>query len=588
MRMFGCGRGVLAVMTLIVPTLLSCRQIVGIKSGPSGCIDPLMIDDLEDGDRFICNSSASDGRNGVWITLGDGSSTGTLMPTTEDFKPTLIDDGRPESRFAAHFRGSGFTDWGAFMGLELTNEAATSGAPYDATRVQGITFLMKSNTAVSVSIGQPETTPPSRGGTCQDLLCDPGFQFRISAPDSTGWLPYMVPFASLTQITPGRPRNPILGTATWDPKSILGVAFRVDPGATFDVWVDDVAFYHCANCVPTCPASLPQGCNFKAPLSPAACWPAGTECSALPTCTDPAAPIGCPANGQFPAGCARVGTDCFSMSYFGIWGAAADDIWVVGSRGTIVHGVDTTWSVVAKSGTTQDLLGVWGSAPDDVWAVGLRGTIVHHSVGTSWSAVASNTTNHLESVWGSAPGDVWAVGGAGTIVHWDGSSWMVSGSGTTQDLFAVWGSAADDVWAVGFAGTIVHWDGKSWTLSPIDSTELLLGVWGTGRDDVWAVGHLGIVLHWTNSKWTTSISGTNEALHGIWGSSAPDDLWIVGDNVVLQGVGVGAAFQWLPVDVGITQALQGEWGAGPGDGWAAGFGDTILHRVGTTWSDPRR
>ena len=65
----------------------------------AGCSDPLMIDDLEDGNRSICESS---GRHGSWSVLGDGTST-NLSPKG-DFTPTLIPGGREGSRYAARMR----------------------------------------------------------------------------------------------------------------------------------------------------------------------------------------------------------------------------------------------------------------------------------------------------------------------------------------------------------------------------------------------------------------------------------------------------------------------------------------------------
>ena len=44
-----------------------------------------------------------------------------------------------------------------------------------------------------------------------------------------------MPFAALTQ-QPG-------GSATWNPRFLLGIQFVVGPGAAFDVWVDDIRFY---------------------------------------------------------------------------------------------------------------------------------------------------------------------------------------------------------------------------------------------------------------------------------------------------------------------------------------------------------
>jgi hypothetical protein len=64
------------------------------------------------------------------------------------------------------------------------------------------------------------------------------------------------------------------------------------------------------------------------------------------------------------------------------------------------------------------LVGMHGSGPDDVWAVGSSGTIVHLD-GAAWSASASGTTDNLFGVWTSDPHQAWAVGDFVSILHRD-------------------------------------------------------------------------------------------------------------------------------------------------------------------------
>ena len=553
------GRGVLVVAMMIVPALVSCRQILGIHPTPAAsCADPLMIDDMEDGDGVICVRDGLNRRHGPWVIVGDFSSMSTVEPAQGIFAPDPIVGGRgTSSHYAAHFAGSGFTDWGALMGFTLNDDQGLFSSTYKASAYGGITFWMKSNVPVAVNFRIPATSPVDKGGMCADIgtsvqNCNNNFQFRISAPpEPNQWAEYHVPFASLAQATRGHPRVPTFGDATWNADLLVGVQFDVELNNAFDVWIDDVAFYRCVDseCLPTCPASAPKGCPAKG-LSPAACWPDTTNCFAIPTCTNPVAPIGCPASGPFPAGCGAPGTDCSTVHQFAVWGSGPDDLWTVGSRGTIGHWTGSAWSL-PRSGTTEDLFAVAGSGADDVWAVGVRGAVVHWN-GLAWSPGKSNTSSHLSGVWSNGPGDVWAVGAGGDIIHWDGSTWDGSSSkgesATTEDLFAVWGGGPQkDVWAVGAAGTIVHHqDGSLWSVEESGTTEPLLGVWGTSPDDVWAVGHLGTIVHRDSTHlWSQRASGVTQVLHGVWGAG-PKDLWIVGDNVILHGDGD----TWPPIQRG--------------------------------------
>jgi hypothetical protein len=267
-----------------------CNAIFGIHEGAprpicadteaNGALEPV-IDDLEDGDRFIC---ASNGRNGTWYAYSDGTST-DLTPKG-DFRPTLIDDKkRGTSRYAARLTGSGFTRFGAAMGFNFSERDLAS-QTFDASTVFGIKFWMKSTAPVRVNFTTPETVRSVIGGLCVDgpteVNCDNPFGFQITAP-SADWVEYEVPFTALQQLAGG--------SATWNPRSLLGVEFQVPPSVAFDVWVDDVRFYRCAfaACLPTCAdPAFPLQCPLTGPGSsdfPARCWPRGANCAAPRGCS---------------------------------------------------------------------------------------------------------------------------------------------------------------------------------------------------------------------------------------------------------------------------------------------------------------
>ncbi len=269
---------VLAFLAVMVAT--GCNPLFGIHEGTPRPIcagtdgaEPL-IDDMEDGDGFICEAS---GRHGHWYTISDESSA-DLMPAG-GFDPTLIPGGRGTSHYAAHIVGSGFA---SFVGMAFDlNDIGLSRQTFDASTVDGIKFWMKSTTPVRVAVPTPEILPPSIGGVCAadttPSNCFNPFAFEVSAP-SGDWTPYEVPFAALTQFSGG--------LEEWNPRNLYGAAFMPDPGSAspFDIWVDDVRFYRCGA----------AGCR--------------------PTCADPAFPVSCTANGTLPARCEPPGTDCSAVA----------------------------------------------------------------------------------------------------------------------------------------------------------------------------------------------------------------------------------------------------------------------------------
>ncbi|MDF2695522.1 MAG: hypothetical protein K0S65_3905 [Labilithrix sp.] len=218
---------------------------------------------------------------------------------------------------------------------------------------------------------------------------------------------------------------------------------------------------------------------------------------------------------------------------FAIWGSSVADVRLGGTASVMF---DETGEVVTVNGFTKTdgadggigwqgvpgtatVLGMWGPAANDLWLVGdnstevtwqrsisLHGTVAADAGGLTWAEIDSHSSVTLRALWGSSASDVWAVGDLGTIRHVtsaDATDWQSVASPTREDLRAVWGFAADDVWAVGDAGTILHYDGHAWTTTlaafPAGKKPALYGVWGSARDDVWIVGN-GIALHYTGGE----------------------------------------------------------------------------------------
>lgn len=259
------------------------------------------------------------------------------------------------------------------------------------------------------------------------------------------------------------------------------------------------------------------------------------------------------------------------------WGSDANNIWVVGDRGTILKWNGGSWSPQI-SGTTQHLRGVWGSDANNVWAVGDGGVILWWN-GGFWSLQSSYTTQDLNGVWGSKSNRVWVVGSNGTLLKWNGSAWSRQESGSTQHLYGVWGSDSSNVWVVGDNGALLKWNGSSWYPKPSGIRERLWGVWGSDVGDVWIVGENGRILKWSGSHWSYPSSGTTQSLHGVWGSNS-DSVWAVGSTgTVLKWDGR----TWTPQPSGTTQHLWSVRGGSADNIWAVGDYGIMLRWNGYSW-----
>jgi hypothetical protein len=305
-----------------------------------------------------------------------------------------------------------------------------------------------------------------------------------------------------------------------------------------------------------------------------------------------------------------------------LWGTAANDIWAVGSGGTILHYDGTAW-VPTPTGLQNTFFGVWGSSANDVWAVSSSQVLLHSNGfkpgATQWENHPAVTEEFnavfLRAVWGTSPSDV-RVGGRAfdlqaapdgtgdqyvqTKSEDGGIAWRpLPGTHTVR---SIWGSSATDVWMtadnsvyVGYQrGMILHGtpsaagadaggidDPLTWTEVDSQSNLTLESIWGSSASDVWAVGALGTVRHITPSdtRWQKVDSTTTTDLHSVWGSG-PNDVWAVGDSgTILHWDGAKFEESAAQLPLGRKPNLYGVWGSGPNNVWIVGDG-VILHYTG--------
>ena len=266
----------------------------------------------------------------------------------------------------------------------------------------------------------------------------------------------------------------------------------------------------------------------------------------------------------------------------GVWGVASDDVFAVGSRGTILHYDGSTWSNM-RSGTKENLEGVWGTASDDVFAVGEDGTILHYD-GEKWSAMKGVEGDLLLSVGGTGPEDVYAVGqgvGTGTAVgvvyRYDGSRWTevkTTGFGAVD----IWGTAEDGVFVISTnPRSFFHFDGEEWSNpSKIPARKPAAGLWGFSGSDMFVVCGGGEIYHFNGERWSRMKSVTKLYLDKVWGS-ANDDVFAVGKaGTILHYDGES----WSAMDSGTDVWLKDVWGSASDDVFVVGEDGTILHYGG--------
>lgn len=152
---------------------------------------------------------------------------------------------------------------------------------------------------------------------------------------------------------------------------------------------------------------------------------------------------------------------------WGVWGASASDLWAVGGTGqfdgvpTIVHYDGAAWTSVTlptiQRANVHAFFKVWGSAANDVYVVGQRGVVLHWN-GSAWSELLVGASDDLVSVWGTSANNVVAVGGRGNgiISVWNGAQWRTQSLSPLPGLNGVWMRTPGVVHAVGAHGVLVR------------------------------------------------------------------------------------------------------------------------------------
>lgn len=130
----------------------------------------------------------------------------------------------------------------------------------------------------------------------------------------------------------------------------------------------------------------------------------------------------------------------------GIWGETANELFVVGDEGTILHydnpapGIESWQQIPCELNGGMPcgrLNAVWGSSRFDVHVVGENGVTLRFD-SQSWSSPTVISTEHLLDL-GGGPEHVFAVGASGSLFHRERDAWTPVHSGTDQKLTSVWG-----------------------------------------------------------------------------------------------------------------------------------------------------
>lgn len=195
--------------------------------GPRGPVGNPNLDDLEDCDGAIL---PNDSRTGSWYRYLDTFGS-TLSPAM--FKPEA--GGSPVSpTCSVHVQGMSINDPAMMKyGYAGIGFSFTDSQPFDASGYDGVSFWAKGTGQIRVAVTIPAITAVMHGGTCTSN-CDDSYGFVVGVTEE--WKKFEVPWSVLRQAGWGT-------IAPFEQTKVTGVDFGFGSGSTFDVRIDDVAFF---------------------------------------------------------------------------------------------------------------------------------------------------------------------------------------------------------------------------------------------------------------------------------------------------------------------------------------------------------
>jgi hypothetical protein len=186
---------------------------------------------------------------------------------------------------------------------------------------------------------------------------------------------------------------------------------------------------------------------------------------------------------------------------WGLWAVSPDDVWAVGGDVAssnppfVLHYDGQAWSAATLPSIVRPgvhaLFKAWGATADDVYMVGQNGVVLHYD-GQSFTELFVGVSQDLIGIWGTGAADVVIVGGRGTaeIVHYDGDQWQKAPASALPGLNGVWTRSPGVAHAVGVNGTVIRVNPATLEVTPETApTSLdLHGVFADARGQLIALG----------------------------------------------------------------------------------------------------
>lgn len=190
-----------------------------------------------------------------------------------------------------------------------------------------------------------------------------------------------------------------------------------------------------------------------------------------------------------------------TQDLWGVWGSASNDLWAVGGNGrdednaTILRYDGTSWRHVPRPTIARPRVGaffkVWGTSADNLYIVGQRGVILHWN-GSDFTEIETAASEDLVALWGTGPDRIAIVGGRsnGQIVTYNGTEWTRKSLAPLPGLNGVWMGSPETVHIGGEDGILarVDFDTLEVTREEAPTSLVIHAIYGDSTPRLTAVG----------------------------------------------------------------------------------------------------
>ena len=244
-----------------------------------------------------------------------------------------------------------------------------------------------------------------------------------------------------------------------------------------------------------------------------------------------------------------------NISLYNIYGTSNDDIYAVGSGGSIIHYNGNKWENLTDALRTN-FLSIWGRSENSFFISGYdivenKGRIYKFN-GEDLQLQYETDGMIFQNLFGFSESEIFAAGvdeetEKGKIYYFDGNKWtLIYTTEKPFNLLKLWSNESSNLYFVGEEYTtpetsyakIYHYNGKNWEISFSLNVpgSIFNSIYGFSSSDIYAVGgtfniggSTGFIYHYDGEKWKSELSLHGFTFTDIWATS-PDNIYIVGHN----------------------------------------------------------